>query len=153
MKFAIYVKYVLTVLAVSLFFQFGPVIESNVFPIATNQAIYNIHRDPINKRLCYTWTYTKSRDGRADLVKFNVVDNDGVKFDAVTVDEDNQDQPIYVLIRGQVFFEGQSVTRHYCTSLPDSKKKLTVIGKLVYKTPLNLWPVVHEVPIIPVPEE
>lgn len=153
MKFAIYVKYVLTVLMVSLFFQFGPVVEANVFPIATNQAIYNIRRDPINSRLCYTWTYTKSRDGRADLVKFNVVDNDGVKYDAVTVDEDNQDQPIYVLIRGQVFFEGQSVTRHYCTSLPNSKKKLTVLGRLVYKTPLNLWPVSHEVPIIPVPEE
>jgi hypothetical protein len=153
MKFAIYIKYVLTVLAVTFFFQFGPGVEANVFPIVTNQAVYNIRRDSIRNQLCYTWTYTKNRDARADLVKFNVVDSEGKKFDAVTTDEDNGNQPIYVLIRGQIYFEGQSVTRHYCTSLPDSKYKLTVSGKMVYRTPLNLWPVTHEAPSIPVPEE
>lgn len=141
--------YFMTFLMVGLAFKSGPAFEAKLLPVASEQSISEEYR--LNDLVCYTWKFRKNRDLPLEHLGFNIADNEGNVYDAETTDQETNN-PLYFTPNKTRHPVGKEIVRYACTTLPNVKGPLTLQGKLVYKTWINLWQVTHLTPTIVVPK-
>jgi hypothetical protein len=160
-----YSTYLLTVLCVGAIFKVGPDIEAYSLPVIGAQSITEVVRgeSPVvanqkisdvrlqDDKVCFTWTFTKVRDLPLQFITFNVIDKQGVLYDAETVDSDNGETLHASPTSAPRWAKGTTAIRHLCTSLPYVNDPLTVRGTLVYTPWPHIWKVTHFTPTIIVP--